>query len=894
MNASNSKCAFGFLSLLLPCVLAQQVFCADSPAGRVVWWGRDLVWQTAYSGHPNGVIASGGEILSNVVAIADGLALKSDGRVFAWGVNYSGSSDAASLSNVVSIMAAGKSYWVVKSDGAMSWSGDERVDAKIVAALSNTTAIIDISRYFNHGVLALKRSGVVLALDFGSLHQPPILPVGLVAVSGKILSNVVAMASMGNTPLVLKNDGTVLCLGHRISPLYPFYTVTIDSGVFEDIVPKASVASAVPFPFAKVLTAGGQVLSNVVAIAGGEQHGLALKNDGTVVAFDINLRQIPVPVGLNNVVAIVTGARHSLALKRDGTVVAWGDNNFGQTSVPAGLSNVMAITAGDRFSLALTTGRIPSSVFIPPHGRLEEMAAKSDLVFKGQVISTEPVTNSALLLEFSYSSAISLPAVRATRFQVISVLKGDVTTNEIVFQHFCDSTTRTNTRGMIFGEDFGGSLSGIAPPPRYNFEVGQSYLVFAAGADKRGRNFSALRGATNMLDRFRPIERAAADESVTRTLDARPLGQLSVKDAHWFELNLLLNDTNPTNQLYAIQHLNRMATTCGESWEHGHDFKRERVLDALRPLFTNVNDQVAVAAIGCFQVASECAKQIVPHTDALIEIATSAPSASRRVAAIAVFSGTKFSVVSNSLPQWLRDPAEDARIQAVRLLLNYPGEFAERALREHADDDTPKVRSAVAEVIGNGKFERALPTLAKLFSDPIGDVHTNAGLALLQFDADQVADILKPNLDDPGFCISFIAKLAEKDAGPWLSNLVRILEQRREQIQEIAKSASLDPRRRDPDNFKNLIGPYAKCWEDIRHYLLTLPKDKFSNRDLGRYMDILEHTLPTVSNTTVPEVRSLYELYKTKGLKGRARAIRRQYKVEREWFDDFDRKHPDL
>ena len=63
--------------------------------------------------------------------------------------------------------------------------------------------------------------------------------------------------------------------------------------------------------------------------------------------------QTTVPAGLSNVVAIAAGDSHSLALKSDGTVVAWGYNGEGQTTVPAGLSNVVAIAAGGYHSLAL-------------------------------------------------------------------------------------------------------------------------------------------------------------------------------------------------------------------------------------------------------------------------------------------------------------------------------------------------------------------------------------------------------------------------------------------------------------------------------------------------------------------------------------------------------------
>ena len=113
-------------------------------------------------------------------------------------------------------------------------------------------------------------------------------------------------------------------------------------------------------------------LSNVIAIAGGGFHSLALKTDGTVVAWGAGTNnsgstpqygQAIVPVGLSNVVAIAAGGYHSLALKADGTVVAWGagTNNtgsapsYGQSMVPPGLSHVVAIAAGRYYSIALKT-----------------------------------------------------------------------------------------------------------------------------------------------------------------------------------------------------------------------------------------------------------------------------------------------------------------------------------------------------------------------------------------------------------------------------------------------------------------------------------------------------------------------------------------------------------
>lgn len=60
------------------------------------------------------------------------------------------------------------------------------------------------------------------------------------------------------------------------------------------------------------------------------------------------------PAGLTNVIAIAAGWSHSLALRRDGTVIGWGDNTYGQTNVPAALTNVVALAAKDGRSMAIT------------------------------------------------------------------------------------------------------------------------------------------------------------------------------------------------------------------------------------------------------------------------------------------------------------------------------------------------------------------------------------------------------------------------------------------------------------------------------------------------------------------------------------------------------------
>ncbi len=121
-----------------------------------------------------------------------------------------------------------------------------------------------------------------------------------------------------------------------------------------------------------------QNLDGVKRVAAGCNFALALKRNGTVRSWGDNANGqlgndnqpndslLPSVVeGLDNVVALAGGDHHSLALKRNGTVMAWGSNNHGElgddnapngTDVPQtvpGLNNVKAIAAGTDVSLAL-------------------------------------------------------------------------------------------------------------------------------------------------------------------------------------------------------------------------------------------------------------------------------------------------------------------------------------------------------------------------------------------------------------------------------------------------------------------------------------------------------------------------------------------------------------
>ena len=58
--------------------------------------------------------------------------------------------------------------------------------------------------------------------------------------------------------------------------------------------------------------------------------------------------------------AIAAGDNHTVALKQDGSVACWGNNDFGQCNVPAGLGTVTAIAAGGYHTVALLAPPVAS------------------------------------------------------------------------------------------------------------------------------------------------------------------------------------------------------------------------------------------------------------------------------------------------------------------------------------------------------------------------------------------------------------------------------------------------------------------------------------------------------------------------------------------------------
>ena len=157
-----------------------------------------------------------------------------------------------------------------------------------------------------------------------------------------------------------------------------------------------------------------QTHTDIVAMAGGARHLIALRANGTVVGWGENgAGQITIPEGLTDVVAISAGGHSSMALRRNGTVASWGAEN----TVPPGLSGVTAISAGPYHSMALIgrPAKKSQKIIFPP---------LRPVVFGTRPFALRAFCNSRLPITYTSSN----PAVAEVSASVVTVKSAGSTT----------------------------------------------------------------------------------------------------------------------------------------------------------------------------------------------------------------------------------------------------------------------------------------------------------------------------------------------------------------------------------------------------------------------------------------------------------------------------------
>ncbi len=312
---------------------------------------------------------------------AHSLALKSDGTVLSWGWDGDGQlGDNQALepkatpvnvnpaTGIVAIAAGGNHSLALKSDGTvLAWGRDNAgqlgndlalEDKPKPVSVSGLTGIIAISAGYAHS-LALKSNGTVYAWGDdadGQLGDDPVLLEQPLPVLVSGVNTIVAIAAGGSHSLALKSDGTVLAWGNDANGQLG------NDAAFANKRTAEAVSGA----------------TGIVAVSAGNSYSFAIKSDGSLLAWGddengqlgdgvVSTNQ-PTPVAVpaaSFIVAAQAGRAHSLALKSDGTMLAWGSDTNGQLGDDAALvsraipkavalaEGVVAIAVGNRHSLAL-------------------------------------------------------------------------------------------------------------------------------------------------------------------------------------------------------------------------------------------------------------------------------------------------------------------------------------------------------------------------------------------------------------------------------------------------------------------------------------------------------------------------------------------------------------
>lgn len=307
--------------------------------------------------------------LGGVVSLSAGaghsMALKSDGTVWTWGsnstnyelgdeplppstpVNRATPVQSTRLSGITAIAAGGGNSFAIDSATNL-WTWGRGWPSIFTPApiwgqngVGTLTGITQISVSWSattaYHCLALKSDGTVWAwgkntngrLGDGTTTDR-IYPVQVFG-----LSNIVAVSAGVGHSLALRSDGTLWAWGANSS-----YQLGDNTNVQKTSPIQVHGYNNSGFLAGIKLTPSGRIAP--ATISAGNGFSLAVKTDGTVVAWGLNSgyqlgdgtttsRRTPISIaGVSDVTYISAGGAHSVAVKSTGNIVSWGNNSSGQ------------------------------------------------------------------------------------------------------------------------------------------------------------------------------------------------------------------------------------------------------------------------------------------------------------------------------------------------------------------------------------------------------------------------------------------------------------------------------------------------------------------------------------------------------------------------------------
>ena len=159
----------------------------------------------------------------------------------------------------------------------------------------------------------------------------------------------------------LPGTNAVLTLTNIAADMTGYYQVTASNPYGStSAVARVSVVAPASWLLAWGDNSGGQTnvpagMTNIVGMAGGDFHTVAIRANGTLAAWgDNDEGQITIPKQLRPIAQVAAGASHNLAIDLNGSLIAWGNNTSGQCVIPTAATNQpLMVAAGDAHSLAL-------------------------------------------------------------------------------------------------------------------------------------------------------------------------------------------------------------------------------------------------------------------------------------------------------------------------------------------------------------------------------------------------------------------------------------------------------------------------------------------------------------------------------------------------------------